>query len=159
MINSPFLGRGIFGSGWHRQTCGDRSPDPVELALAGVFTFVNSFLTDSSVFSSKSRDGFLFLATSGDAGVGCSSSFVRWTSLVFGADLGICILVLFLKLRPDLLSSAEDCKLSSPTCMFDLTYLLGTLKNVTTGGRRGGEDRIGGNTQLAILQEATKQMI
>jgi hypothetical protein len=78
---------------------------------------------------------------------------------VFGADLGICILALFLKLRLDLLSSAGGCKLSSPTCMFDLTYLLGTLKNVTTGGGGGDEDRIGGNTQLAILQETTKQLI
>jgi hypothetical protein len=43
--------------------------------------------------------------------------------------------------------------------MFDLTYLLGTLKNVTTGGGGGDEDRIGGNTQLAILQETTKQLI
>lgn len=76
-----------------------------------------------------------------------------------GADLGICIRVLFLKLRPDLLASPRGCELSSPTCMFDLTYLLGTLKNVTTGSGGGMEIRIGGNTQLAMLQETTKQLI
>jgi hypothetical protein len=44
--------------------------------------------------------------------------------------------------------------------MFDLTYLLGTLKNVATGGGGGDEDRIGGNTQLAnILQKKTNQLI
>lgn len=68
--------------------------------------------------------------------------------------------MLFLKLRLGFPSSAGDCKLSSPTCMFDLMYLLGTLKNVATGGGGGDEDRIGGNTQLAnILQKTTNQLI
>jgi hypothetical protein len=31
----PFLGRGILGSGWQRQTCPDSSPDPVDEALPG----------------------------------------------------------------------------------------------------------------------------
>ena len=44
--------------------------------------------------------------------------------------------------------------------MFDLTYLLGTLKNVAIGDGGGDEDRIGGNTQLTnILQKTTNQLI
>ena len=45
------------------------------------------------------------------------------------------------------------------TCMFDLTYRLGTLKNVTTGEGGGEEVRIGGNTQLLILLKAKRQLI
>jgi hypothetical protein len=162
MTNSPFLGRGIFGSGWQRQTCGERSPNPVETALAGVFTSVGLSLSiDSSALSSVSRDAFLFLVTRGDVGVGCSSSLVRRTGLALGVDLGIWILLLFLKLRLGLPSSVVgERKLSSPTCMFDLTYLLGTLKNVATGGGGGDEDRIGGNARLSnILQKTTSQLI
>jgi hypothetical protein len=89
-VNSPFLGRGIFGSGWQRQTCGERSPDPVEIALAGVFTSVGLSLSkDSSALSSVSRDEFLLLAARGKVGVGCSSSLVRRTGLEFGADFEI----------------------------------------------------------------------
>jgi hypothetical protein len=45
------------------------------------------------------------------------------------------------------------------TCIFDLTYILGTLKNVTTGEGGVDEVRIGGNTQLRILLKAQRLLI
>jgi hypothetical protein len=44
--------------------------------------------------------------------------------------------------------------------MFDLTYLLGMLKNVATGvGGRGGENRaIGGSTRLASILEINDEL-
>lgn len=161
MTNLPFRGRGIFGSGWQRQTCGEKSPDPVEPALAGVLTSAGlTHSTDPSALSSVSRDAYLLLKSRGKVGAGGSSSLVRWMGLECGADLGVWVLLLFLRLRPGLPSSVGACKPSSPTCIFDLTYLLGTLKNVTVGGGGGDEDRIGGNTQLAnILQKTTNRLI
>jgi hypothetical protein len=61
--------------------------------------------------------------------------------------------------RPAFPPSFGGGKSSLLTSMFDLTYLRGTLKNVTTGEGGGDEVRIGGNTQLPILLKAKRQLI
>ena len=88
--NSPFLGRGILGSGWQRHTCGEVSPDPVEVALRGDRLSIGlQASTKSSPFIASSRDVRRFLVERGDVtdGEGSSSSFVRCTGFDVGADL------------------------------------------------------------------------
>jgi hypothetical protein len=66
------------------------------------------------------------------------------------------ILLLLRRFREGFASSIGDCGELSPTCMLDLTYRRGTLKNVATGVRgRGG---IGGNTRLASILEKNDEL-
>ena len=75
---------------------------------------------------------------------------VRWIGLEASAIRLSLILLLFRKFREDFTSSMGECEASPRTCIFDLKYLLGMLKNVATGG--GDEDRMsGGSTRLANI--------
>lgn len=87
-IDSPFLGRGILGSGRQRQTCPAQSGESAEIALGGGPSSVG--LTVSSMLSpltTASSDASLFLLDLGDvtAGDGGSSLLVRSTGLDVGA--------------------------------------------------------------------------
>lgn len=156
-LNLPFLGRGILGSGWQRQTCPESSPDPVDEALRGALELIGLSLSiDSLPFTSTSKlVESRFLVARGEVAIGDGrpSSLVRWTGLEAGAIRLSWILLLFRKFREQSTPSIGECEASSSICMFDLTYLLGMLKNVATGGV--GEDRMsGGSTRLAnILDE------
>jgi hypothetical protein len=60
---------------------------------------------------------------------------VCWTGLVVVEERSSWILLLLRSDRADSISSTGESKEAlSPTCIFDLTYLRGMLKNVATGG-------------------------
>jgi hypothetical protein len=85
----PFLGRGILGSGWQRQTCPENSPDPVDEALKGVLESIEpSPSTESLLVTSTLKCvGNRFLVARGDVdfGDGSSSSLALATAFEVGA--------------------------------------------------------------------------
>lgn len=83
--------------------------------------------------ASKSKEAIRFLLALGEDDAGEGS----WSSLVFvvADDRSSWILLLLRSDRGESMSSSRELKEAlSPTCMFDLTYLRGMLKNVATGG-------------------------
>jgi hypothetical protein len=158
----PFLGRGIFGSGWQRQTCGGNSPDTVEAALRGVSMSMGLLASMvSSSLTTFCKEDSLFLVVRGDVTVdSSSSSFARCTGPDIDPDLESLILLLFRKLREGFKLSVGEFEGTSPTCMLLLRYLLGTLKNVAIGdGGREGEDRtIGDNTRVPSIFESNNEV-
>lgn len=110
---------------------------------------------ESAPLIASSKDAILFLLDCGDgeAGEGSCSSLVRCTGLEVDVERVSWALLLLRGLREGFSASIGEREALSPTCMVDLTYLLGILKNVATGGEGGR--RIGGSTRLAnILDES-----
>lgn len=86
---------------------------------------------------------------------------MRSVGLDVGAERPSLILLLLRKFREGFTSSVGDCEDLSPTCMLDLTYRRGTLKNVATGGGgEGGEVRtIDGNARANIFSKINDEAV
>ena len=114
---------------------------------------------DESSLNTSCKEDSLFLVVRGEVTVD-DSSFARCAGLGIDPDLESLILPLFRRLREGFTSSVGEFEGTSPTCMLLLTYLLGTLKNVATGGG-GREDEgrtIGRNTRLASIFESNDKV-
>lgn len=126
----------------------------MDTALGGGLSSVG--LSESSLSVTATIETRLFFVIRGDDATGEHASSFLLRSAV-GLDVGTervsWIRLLLRRFREGLEPSIGDCGKFSAVCMVDLTYCLGTLKNVATGGwGAGGEVRIiGGNTRLAII--------
>lgn len=159
----PFRGLGILGSGWQRQTWLGNSEDVVEVALRGALSSIEMLSSCSAEVEISSNDESLFLLERGEVtvGVGISACLTRSSGLVVAFDRESTILLLLRKLRDGFASSIGGSGELSLTCIVDLTYLLGILKNVATGVcDREDEGRgSGGSTRLASILDVDERSV
>jgi hypothetical protein len=118
-LHLPFLGRGILGSGWQRQTCSEISPESFNEALLS--TLESTGFSRSVSLTSLSKEATRFLLALGEDGAGDGG----WSGLGVQEARSSWILLLMCSARVSFLSTGTCKEALSPAFMFDLTYRLG----------------------------------